>query len=222
MKNLLKYTFLVLIAGSLGCGEEEVSGPVEMTSFNDSLSYSYGVQIAESLKGLNDKNLDIKIVGKALAEAFEGNAQLTLQQCQELMMTMNSRQSEAALEEGAAYLEANKAKEGFETTESGLQYRVIEEGSGASPGPSDEVTVHYTGKLTDGTVFDSSVERGEPATFGVGQVIPGWTEALQLMKVGSKYELVIPSELGYGPRGAGGAIPPNSVLVFEVELISIN
>ncbi len=221
MKNLFAYSFLVLIVAGFGCNEE-VSGPVEMVSFNDSLSYSYGVQIAESLKNIGDDSIDVEIVGKALAEAFEGNAQLTLQQCQELMMTMNTRQSEAAIQEGQAYLETNKSKEGFEVTESGLQYRVITEGSGSSPSPSDEVTVHYTGKLTDGTVFDSSVERGEPATFPVNGVIKGWTEALQLMKEGGKWELVIPSDLAYGPRGAGGAIPPNAVLVFEVELISIN
>ncbi len=221
MKNLFKYTFLALIIAGVGC-DEKAGGPVELSSFNDSLSYSYGVQIAESLKGLNDDSLDIKIVSKALAEAFGGDAQLTLQQCQELMMAQNSRQGEASMAEGQAYLEANKSKEGFNETESGLQYRVIEEGTGASPGPTDEVTVHYTGKLTDGTVFDSSVERGDPATFPVNQVISGWTEALQLMKEGSKWELVIPSELGYGPRGAGGAIPPNAVLIFEVELISVN
>ena len=221
MKKLFGYSFLVFIVAGFGCNEE-VSSPVEMDSFNDSLSYSYGVQIAESLKNLDDDSIDIGIVSKALAEAFNGNAQLTLQQCQELMMAMNTRQSEASMKEGQAYLESNKGKEGFEVTESGLQYRVITEGSGATPGATDEVTVHYTGKLTDGTVFDSSVERGEPATFPVNGVIKGWTEALQLMKEGSKWELVIPSELAYGPRGAGGAIPPNAVLVFEVELISVN
>lgn len=221
MKNFVKYSFLALIIGVFGCNEE-VSGPVEMTSFSDSLNYSYGVQIAESLKGLNFEDLNEEIIKKALSETFSGEAQLTLQQCQQLMMAQNSRQTEASLAEGQAYLEANKAKEGFETTESGLQYRVITSGNGATPELSDQVTVHYTGKLTDGTVFDSSVERGEPSTFGVGQVIRGWTEALQLMQVGAKWELVIPSELAYGPRGSGARIPPNSVLIFEVELIAIN
>ena len=129
----------------------------------------------------------------------------------------------AALEsEGAGFLEANATKEGVTVTESGLQYRVISAGSGDKPAEMDEVTVHYTGKLIDGTVFDSSVERGEPASFPLNRVIPGWTEGLQLMQVGEKAELVIPSDLGYGPRGAGGDIPPNAILIFEVELISIN
>ena len=115
---------------------------------------------------------------------------------------------------------SNATKEGVQTTASGLQYKHIVEGTGESPVASNTVTVHYTGKLIDGTVFDSSVERGEPISFGLGQVIPGWTEGLQLMKAGGKTELYIPSELGYGARGAGGAIPPNSALIFEVDLIS--
>lgn len=221
MKNLMNYTFLALLVVGFGCNEQQ-DGSVELESFNDSLSYSYGVQIAESLKSLDDDSLDIGIVSKALAEAFGGEAKLTMQQCQELMMAQSNIRNEASIQENQAYLESNKTKEGVNITQSGLQYRVIEEGSGATPGSTDEVTVHYTGKLTDGTVFDSSVERGDPATFPVNGVIPGWTEALQLMKEGAKWELVIPSELGYGPRGAGGSIPPNAILVFEVELISVN
>lgn len=221
MKNLMNYTFLTLLVVGFGCNEQQ-DGSVELESFNDSLSYSYGVQIAESLKSLDDDSLDIGIVSKALAQAFGGDAKLTMQQCQELMMAQSNIRNEASMKESQAYLESNRTKEGVNITQSGLQYRVIEEGSGASPGATDEVTVHYTGKLTDGTVFDSSVERGDPATFAVNQVIPGWTEALQLMKEGAKWELVIPSELGYGPRGAGGSIPPNAILVFEVELISVN
>ena len=108
------------------------------------------------------------------------------------------------------------------TTASGLQYEVLEEGEGAQPQPGDQVTVHYTGKLIDGTVFDSSVDRGEPATFGVTQVIPGWVEALQMMKAGAKWRLFIPSALAYGPQGAGGVIGPNQTLIFDVELIAVN
>lgn len=125
-------------------------------------------------------------------------------------------------EEGAAFLAKNGKEDGVTTTASGLQYKVITAGAGATPTASDTVTTHYTGKLIDGTVFDSSVQRGQPSSFPVGGVIAGWTEALQLMKVGDKWELYIPSGLAYGERGAGGAIGPNSTLIFEIELISID
>lgn len=123
---------------------------------------------------------------------------------------------------GAAFLAENAGKEGVETTASGLQYQVLEKGEGSvHPGPTDKVKVHYHGTLIDGTVFDSSVERKEPATFGVNQVIPGWTEALQLMPTGSKWKLFIPAGLAYGAQGAGRDIGPNATLIFEVELLSI-
>ena len=122
---------------------------------------------------------------------------------------------------GEKYLTENKAKDGVKTTDSGLQYKVDKAGEGAQPKASDTVKVHYTGKLIDGTVFDSSVERGEPVTFKVQEVIPGWIEGLQLMKTGGKYTFYIPSKLGYGEFGAGPTIPPNSVLVFDVELLEI-
>jgi FKBP-type peptidyl-prolyl cis-trans isomerase FklB len=123
--------------------------------------------------------------------------------------------------EGEEFLAKNKKKEDVKTTPSGLQYKVIKEGDGAMPKPDDTVTVNYEGKLINGTVFDSSYKRGQPATFPVKGVIPGWTEALQLMKVGSKYELFIPSNLAYGERGAGGDIGANATLLFTVELLSI-
>jgi FKBP-type peptidyl-prolyl cis-trans isomerase len=120
------------------------------------------------------------------------------------------------------YLEANAKKDGVEVTASGLQYRVIQQGDGSRPADGNaEVEVHYEGKLIDGTVFDSSYQRGESISFFLNQVIPGWTEGVQLMPVGSKYEFVIPSDLGYGQRGAGGVIPPNATLIFEVELLKI-
>ena len=141
---------------------------------------------------------------------------------------MEERQREAAAaiakvnsEAGEAFLKENGTREGVKTTESGLQYEVIEEGNGAMPKAGDDVTVHYTGTLIDGTVFDSSVERGAPATFGVTQVIPGWVEALQMMKEGAKWRLFIPSNLAYGPNGAGGIIGPNATLIFDVELIKV-
>ena len=122
---------------------------------------------------------------------------------------------------GREFLEQNAKNDSVVQTTSGLQYMVLKEGTGAKPGPTDKVTVHYTGKLLDGTVFDSSVERGEPATFALNQVIPGWTEGLQLMSEGAKYRLFIPSELAYGSKGAGEQILPNSTLIFDVELIKV-
>ena len=124
-------------------------------------------------------------------------------------------------EDNQKFLDENAAREGVTTLPSGLQYEILQEGNGAKPEATSRVTVHYEGRLTNGKVFDSSYKRNQPATFGVRQVIAGWTEALQLMPVGSKWRLFIPSELGYGARGAGGSIPPHSVLIFDVELLGI-
>ena len=123
---------------------------------------------------------------------------------------------------GREFMEQNAKNDSVIQTQSGLQYMVLKEGNGIKPGPTDEVTVHYTGKLLDGTVFDSSVERGEPATFPLDKVIPGWTEGLQLMSEGSEYRLFIPSELAYGSKGAGDKILPNSTLIFDVQLLKVN
>jgi FKBP-type peptidyl-prolyl cis-trans isomerase len=142
---------------------------------------------------------------------------------QEYMQQAAIRKAAKAKAESQAFLDNNKKQGGVQVTASGLQYKVVSSGNGKMPSAQDNVTVHYTGKLLDGTVFDSSVERNEPASFGVSQVIPGWTEALQLMKEGDKWVLFIPSELAYGEQGAGGGqIPPNATLIFEVELIKVN
>ncbi|MBT1705219.1 FKBP-type peptidyl-prolyl cis-trans isomerase [Fulvivirgaceae bacterium PWU20] len=190
-------------------------------------SYGVAVIIGSNIKsqGFDSLNVDAFVAGirdffgnKTLKQDRE-QSQMVVQRYMEGVMERKTRK---AKEEGLAFLEANKSKEGVKTTASGLQYKVISSGTGKTPKATDNVTVHYTGKLTDGTVFDSSVQRGEPASFGVSEVIRGWTEALQLMKEGDKWILYIPSDLGYGERGAGGQIPPFSTLIFEVELIKVN
>jgi len=150
------------------------------------------------------------------------NDQECMQAVQKSMSAAAERKNAGAKKAGEDFLAQNKSKTGVTTTTSGLQYKVLKAGTGKMPSASSQVTVHYTGKLIDGTVFDSSVERNEPATFPVNGVIQGWVEALQLMKEGDKWELYIPSQLGYGERGAGQQIPPFSTLIFEVELIKVN
>ena len=145
-----------------------------------------------------------------------------MQVLQDYFGKLSAKKSAKAAEAELEYLAENSAKEGVITTESGLQYEVMNKGNGAKPTADNQVTVHYHGMLIDGTVFDSSVDRGEPAQFGVTQVIPGWVEALQLMSVGDKWKLTIPSSLAYGDKGAGGLIGPGETLLFEVELIGIN
>ncbi len=192
----------------------------------DSLSYAVGVLLAKVLvsQGVAEVNLDLVHQGmkaalndeQTLFSAAEAN-----QIVQDYAVAQQERLMEANKAAGEQFLAENAKRPGVVTLPSGLQYEVIKEGDGPSPTEEDEVTVHYHGTLIDGTVFDSSVERGEPATFPVSGVIPGWVEALQLMKVGSKWKLFIPAELAYGERGAGGAIGPNEVLIFEVELLGI-
>ena len=230
MNILIKLTCLIglVVAPILG-GHSEGSD-----TETKKLSYSVGVNVASGIKAQGVEAIDTKAISKSFNDVFQGNdleisEQESLQFIQTYFRDLQlKKQSQAAEksklleQEGIAYLAENAKKEGVVTTKSGLQYEVLTKGSGASPTADDSVTVHYTGTLIDGTVFDSSVERGEPATFGVTQVIAGWTEALQLMSVGDKLRLVIPSDLAYGLRGAGPSIGPNSTLIFEVELLNIN
>ncbi|KYG83889.1 hypothetical protein AWN68_00935 [Roseivirga echinicomitans] len=190
-----------------------------MKTQQDSLSYAYGVQIAEMLKQQN-KTLDADMVAAAVKEALSDTAQMTLDQSQEILIADQQRAMEGAKEEGELFLAENATKPGVQTTASGLQYKVMQEGAGASPKAEDTVTIHYTGKLLDGTIFDSSIG-GEPLTYPVNQFIAGWIEGLQLMKIGGKVELYIPSNLAYGESGISGAIPPNAALIFEIELLEI-
>ncbi len=195
-------------------------------------SYALGVEVGSNLKR-QGVDLDAALIAKGLQDALAGGTMLLTEAevrevVQAFQRELMAKQQEAqksvsakAKAEGEAVLAANATKEGVVTLPSGLQYKVITPGSGASPKASDTVTVHYRGRLIDGTEFDSSYKRNEPTSFPVGGVIPGWTEALQLMKVGAKWELYIPAKIAYGDRGAGGVIPPGATLVFEVELLSI-
>ena len=193
----------------------------------DSVSYSLGVNIGENIK-TQFPDIDLKNFEAAIKYVLDDNkkpsisgadAQKTIQ---EYFTKQQAKASESVVEEGRKFLAENSKKENIVTLESGLQYEVIKNGEGAKPTLNDQVTTHYHGTLIDGTVFDSSVERGEPASFPVSGVIKGWTEALQLMNVGSKWRLFVPYDLAYGERGAGPKIGPFTTLIFEVELISIN
>lgn len=192
----------------------------------DKVSYSLGVSIGSNLKRNGVDSLNAEAMAAALRDVYtsaglkisEDSAKIVLDN---YFMKLRDMQDQKSKTESKKFLEDNKKKEGVVELPSGLQYKVLKQGTGPKPVPSDTVTVHYTGKLVDGSVFDSSVERNEPATFPVSMVIPGWTEALQLMPVGSKWTLFIPSSLGYGEQGAGGIIPPNATLIFDVELLSI-
>lgn len=198
----------------------------DLKSDKGQASYAIGQQIGKNLKAQNVE-IDAKTLAASLNDAMAGKSEMNDEQIQKAMMKLQElaikKQQEVGEEnkkKSADFLEKNKTAEGVKVTASGLQYSVIKEGDGATPKKEDNVKCHYTGTLIDGTKFDSSVDRGQPAEFPVGGVIPGWTEALQMMKVGSKYKLFIPPELAYGPAGRPG-IPPNSALVFEVELLEI-
>jgi len=198
----------------------------------DRMAYALALNVATSLQQMPVK-LNWAFVGDSIAKLMHGEAPLLssseyaeeMQKLQQALQKAETEQQGAAAAEAEAkekaYLEQNGKRDGVITTTSGLQYEILTSGSGAKPGRTDTVKVHYEGRLLDGTVFDSSIRRGEPAEFPVNQVISGWTEALQLMNVGSKYRLHIPADLAYGARGAGQAIPPFATLVFDVELLDI-
>ncbi len=190
------------------------------------ISYALGMNLAQNLKASGIEMVEYAEFTKGLEAAFEGkdtqmSAEEANQALQEFFGALQAKQAEGAIKAGKDFLAENAKKDGVVTLESGLQYEIITEGNGTKPTATDQVECHYHGTLIDGTVFDSSVERGEPAVFPVNGVIKGWVEALQLMPVGSKWRLTIPSELAYGERGAGQQIGPHTTLVFEVELLSI-
>ena len=208
---------------------------INLTSMNaqklkteiDSVSYCIGVNIGENLKN-QFSDIDIKDFMNGINDVLDkkSESKISNAEAQKILQEYFTKQQEMktkiAKEEGANFLAENAKKEGVISLESGLQYEILKQGSGAKPTINDNVTTHYHGTLIDGTIFDSSVDRGQPATFPVSGVIKGWTEALQLMSVGSKWRLYVPYDLAYGERGAGANIGPFTTLIFEVELISIN
>jgi FKBP-type peptidyl-prolyl cis-trans isomerase FklB len=224
---------LIITFTAWSCGGNSGEGQtVAMNTMKDSVSYSIGMDIGGTLKRQSiDINQDIFIQG--FKDAYgEDTTQLSSDEMKNVIMAFQQQQrlqreeqvkqiAKKNKQEGEAYLEAHAREPGVVALPSGLQYKVLQAGTGPTPTINDRVRVHYKGMLLDGTVFDSSYERGQPATFGVGRVIRGWTEALQLMNVGSKWELTVPPDLAYGERGAGEKIEPNSVLIFEVELLGI-
>lgn len=228
MKRYLIPTLILgLMAGSMQAAEDKP----DLKDPKQRASYSIGADIGNNFKR-QEIDIDPKALAAGLADSYGGKTTLTEAEMKETLETfrkeMQSKMEvkakaagEKNVKEGETFLAANAKKEGVKTTASGLQYKVLKSGAGPSPAKTDSVKVHYHGTLIDGSVFDSSVERGEPVTFGVGEVIPGWTEALQLMKVGDKWQLFIPAKLAYGERGPSPKIGPNSTLLFDVELLSI-
>lgn len=240
MKKISLYAITIAtIITITACGStkkamtEEKTPSFVLNAAVDSACYAiginYGTGLRESMSTFPGGNANLEALAEGFMTAFKQdtagmliNSSDAQAYIQTYIMGVQAKEAEAAKAAGETFLAENKTKEGVITTGSGLQYKIIQNGQGEEkPTPESQVKVHYTGRLLDGTVFDSSVQRGEPATFGVAQVIKGWTEVLQLMTPGSKYIAWIPSELGYGAQGAGQMIKPNSVLEFEIELLEI-
>jgi len=231
--------FAIVLAGTVmlaACGgEKDKSADVELKTEDQKASYALGFRSAEQMSAMENLDLDAMVAG--LRDGFgdepesrlgeEADMDQLIRDYQTRMMEARQKkmeeQAQANLKEGQAFLEENADKDGVEATDSGLQYQVLESGDEGAQSPTleDTVEVHYKGMLRDGTVFDSSIERDKPAVFGLKHIIPGWQEALPMMKVGDKWKLFLPPELGYGEQGAGGDIGPNEVLIFEVELLDV-
>ncbi|MGB1409844.1 FKBP-type peptidyl-prolyl cis-trans isomerase [Alloalcanivorax venustensis] len=231
--------FAIVLAGTVmlaACGgEKDKSADVELKSEDQKASYALGFRSAEQMSAMENLDLDAMVAGLRDGFGDEPESRLgedadmdqLIRDYQTRMMEARQKkmeeQAQANLEEGQEFLDENADKDGVEVTDSGLQYQVLESGDEGAQSPTleDTVEVHYKGMLRDGTVFDSSIERDKPAVFGLKHIIPGWQEALPMMKVGDKWKLFLPPELGYGEQGAGGDIGPNEVLIFEVELLDV-
>ena len=192
----------------------------------DKFSYAIGLGIGQNLLSMGAQGINVEDFAQAIADVLNRNElAMSHNEAREIVnkyfMELEEKMNAENIEKGKAFLAENAKKEGVVTLPSGLQYQVITEGNGKKPSATDRVRCHYEGTLIDGTLFDSSIKRGQPAVFGVNQVIKGWVEALQLMSEGAKWRLFIPSELGYGAQQAGEMIPPHSTLIFEVELIEV-
>ena len=207
--------------------------PVVLKNKLDSASYAFGLAMASNLKSGGLDGLNYDLLNKGLKDAFSGAPALMTEQVSQgainnifesyakIREERDKKKFEPMIKEGEAFLAENKKKTGIKSTASGLQYEVLTAGTGTQPKATDKVTVHYKGTLLNGNEFDSSYKRNEPASFGLNQVIPGWTEGVQLMQEGAKYRFFVPYQLAYGSRGAGNDIPPFSTLIFEVELIKV-
>ena len=227
MRRFLALCLVLVAVVAVSCSTGGTYSKTEVSTFEERVSYSMGQDVAQSLSRL-DIELDRAALVQGLIDGLDGNEGLmtpeeqmdTKTEFSQRMMEATKGRAEENKSAGEAFLAENTGREGVSVTASGLQYEVITEGSGSKPRSDEYVTVHYMGTLIDGTEFDSSLG-GEPAQFRLDQVIPGWTEGLQLMTPGSKYKFFVPSALAYGERGAGGAIGPNETLIFEVELIAV-
>ncbi len=234
MKSLMKTILCAaLITFILGCqNTKQQADTSEPETDKEKISYAIGVNMAQSIKDISDE-IDLSMLQKGMTDKLrEKELLVSNEEAQSLLMAFTeklrireqeeyTKLAQKNLEAGQAFLDENKTKEGIITTESGLQYKILKEGEGKSPGESDRIKVHYKGTKLDGTVFDSSYDRGQPAAFQADQVIKGWTEGLQLMKEGGKYRLFIPGDLAYGQRGRTPQIGPNELLIFEVELLEV-
>jgi len=230
MRNILSCLLFVLLVVNVAVAEDQKT--VELQTDTQKLSYALGLDLGAYFKNFNEE-IDLNVLHQGVTDAYKGNKPLlSAEDAAEIQQKFAQKQQEERLKKTVEmitknkkaaedFLKENGVKEGVKTTESGLQYIIISEGSGPQPKEDDIVKVHYKGSLIDGTEFDSSYSRNEPAVFPLNQVIPGWTEALQLMNVGSKFQVFLPPELAYGDRGAPPVIEPGSMLIFEVELLGI-